>query len=686
MTIETSQRPASPLNQDPGAATNAGEAPPHARATAPRAWRAGLIDDRLHDAAREWHRSLLQPGTGTIIRLAAPAAFGAEVVVVGQSYPSLDGAPSSKLFKVATDGVLTALTDGPGNDIEPLWSPSGERIAFRTTQNRSEGHGAALIDWATGAILPCPPVGGSVEAIAWSSDGTSLLLRVADPGATLASTQGAVAAPPARSEEPGWSPSFDDGCSDPRRRLMVWDRGADSLRAVPTKLNIWEMAAAGLGHAVVVASESATEDAWYNACLWRLDLGSGEASLTWQPERQIGACSASPAGSHIAFVEGLASDRGSLAGDLMIADVQTGEVTRIDTGGADIAWTGWNGDTLYVAGIRGDDTIVQTVDVDSGKADDLAILEAMSAGPRYPAPTLVPQTGALLAVTQSVAQADRLVAVTQAGVVTLASTETAASRFASKAYGGERFQPFSWTASDGEPIDGWLHTPPGPGPFPLVMLVHGGPTARWLPKWIGDMGLGAGLSQLGIAEFYPNPRGSTGRGQAYADAILHDMGGRDALDLLEGIDALVAAGIADPDRLGVTGKSHGGFISSWLITQDRRFKAAVPIAPITDWASQRLSSNIPTFSDRFVGHPGGPLPSPILHVADVTTPVLLIAGAKDRCTPPAQAEHFHRALLLAGKPSTLLVYPEEGHGISTLPAMIDHIARILAFFRAKLLV
>lgn len=164
------------------------------------------------------------------------------------------------------------------------------------------------------------------------------------------------------------------------------------------------------------------------------------------------------------------------------------------------------------------------------------------------------------------------------------------------------------------------------------------------------------------------------------------MGGADTHDYLSGLDRLVADGVADPQRIAVMGGSYGGFMTSWLITQDQRFAAAIPVAPVTNWTSQHLTSNIPyfdtfclgsDFTDRDGNHY---LRSPILHANRVKTPTLNICGALDRCTPPGQAREFHNALRESGVPSVLVTYPQEGHGIRSFPAMIDYAARVVSWF------
>ena len=133
--------------------------------------------------------------------------------------------------------------------------------------------------------------------------------------------------------------------------------------------------------------------------------------------------------------------------------------------------------------------------------------------------------------------------------------------------------------------------PAGSGPFPLVMEIHGGPVWHWRPRFLGRAA-GHTLKLVniiaGYAVFFPNPRGSTGRGQAFIRHVLGEMGGADTHDYLSGIDYLVERGVADPTRVGVTGGSYGGFMTAWLIGQDPRFAAAVPVAPVINQVTEHL--------------------------------------------------------------------------------------------------
>ena len=198
------------------------------------------------------------------------------------------------------------------------------------------------------------------------------------------------------------------------------------------------------------------------------------------------------------------------------------------------------------------------------------------------------------------------------------------------------------------------------------------------------------LLKNGYAVFMPNPRGSTGRGQDFARGVLGDMGGADASDCLSGLDYLVEQGVADPARLGVTGGSYGGFMTSSLITQDSRFAAAIAISPVNNQVTGHLLSNIPEFHSLFLQdsytNPGGEYfrRSPTMHAAKVATPILHICGARDRCTPPEEAYQFHHALLENKCESVLLMYPEEGHAVRKWPATIDYAARVVDWFNQYL--
>ncbi|MDM7958848.1 MAG: S9 family peptidase [Synechococcus sp. WH 8007] len=233
-------------------------------------------------------------------------------------------------------------------------------------------------------------------------------------------------------------------------------------------------------------------------------------------------------------------------------------------------------------------------------------------------------------------------------------------------------QEIRWQNSeDREWIHGMLITPEmqgQPKPLPLITLIHGGPYWAWWNGWQeGYMGWGQLLASNGYAVFLPNPRGSDGGGEKYADAIVENPGGVDFKDIISGIDQLIQDGIADPKRLGIGGFSYGGFMTSWAITQTDRFKAAVAGGIISDWESMFATSDLPDFAIRTLGGTPTERPgtyrawSPLKYATQASTPTLLYQGAEDPRTPPSEATAFHQALQEAGTTTELILFEGEDH-------------------------
>lgn len=638
-------------------------------------------------------REVLQPGCGRPTNATEVAVSSDRVAFTGTLIQTLEGPPTLRICVASlATGSVQVVSLGPNLDMTPRFSPDGTRLAFRSDRSAAGNFQIYLIDLGTGMTEAAPTVNGWVEALEFSPDGTRLLAVVADHGADVSGAQGAKASKRISSEpQPAWMPSVESGGDDCRRRsAWVIDLDERSARKVsPAELNVWEACWSGNGTIAAIVSAGGSEEDWYEAYVASIDAHTGAADTLYRPRDQLGALSAAPDGKRVAFVEAVCSDRGLCAGQLQILDISTKQVQSVDTLRTDVTHTAWRNDhRLLVSGVRNLETVVVEVHAADGTVRDCWHSDQLaSLSPTYP--SAVPYGDrAFVTAVQGYREPTRIVLGADGEIRTVVSFKhVGTDRITARL---RPVQPYAWPARDGTKIHGWLMRGPGNEPAPLIMEVHGGPIWRWSPFFLGRTAYHAMLVERGYALFWPNPRGSTGRGQDFVKSVVGDMGGADMHDCLSGLDQLVADGIADPQRIGVIGGSYGGFMATWMVTQDPRFAAAVAVAPVTNWISQHLTSNIPCFDSFCLGgkyaDPGGSYysRSPVMFADRVRTPTLNICGALDRCTPAGQAREFHNALLQSGATSTLVTYPQEGHGARTFPAMIDYATRVVDWFEHHL--
>ncbi|MDF1603810.1 serine hydrolase [Nocardioides sp. YIM 152315] len=252
----------------------------------------------------------------------------------------------------------------------------------------------------------------------------------------------------------------------------------------------------------------------------------------------------------------------------------------------------------------------------------------------------------------------------------------------------------TFTISDGTEVQGWLVRDPATdverdGPLPLLLDIHGGPHNAWNAA-ADEMHLyHQALAARGWAVLLLNPRGSDGYGAAFYDGVNAGWGVHDVDDFLEPLDALVAEGLADRDRLAVTGYSYGGFMTCWLTGHDDRFKAAVAGGVVSDLTSEFGSSDDGVLMGRYElgGTPWEAAEqyaamSPITHVDEVTTPTLVLHGKDDLTCPVGQAQQWHTSLRRRGVPTELVLYPDASHVFILLgkPSQrLDYNRRVVAW-------
>jgi dipeptidyl aminopeptidase/acylaminoacyl peptidase len=250
-------------------------------------------------------------------------------------------------------------------------------------------------------------------------------------------------------------------------------------------------------------------------------------------------------------------------------------------------------------------------------------------------------------------------------------------------------QSFTFRSFDGKEVEAFLTRPISLDPnarYPLITVMHGGPHGQQGPAFDFKNQVYAGH---GYGTLMVNYRGSTGYGQAFADAIFGDQNGGEAKDVLMGLEsALRRNSWIDPARLGAEGGSYGGQLSNWLITQTDRFAVVIPIASI----SNLISFNYMSYYHDYLAVEFGAFPhqenlmdklwerSPLRYVNRVRTPVMLVHGENDNDVPIAEAEQYFIALKDVGVETIMVRYPREGHGIRELGHTIDLLERSMKWY------
>jgi dipeptidyl aminopeptidase/acylaminoacyl peptidase len=230
-----------------------------------------------------------------------------------------------------------------------------------------------------------------------------------------------------------------------------------------------------------------------------------------------------------------------------------------------------------------------------------------------------------------------------------------------------------YTSKDGLRIQGWIVKPPAFDPakkYPLMLEIHGGPHSMYNTAWSFAR---QDHAANGYVVLYTNPRGSTGYGSAFGNAIKNAYPGKDFDDLMAGVDLVLGKGYVDDKRLYVFGCSGGGVLTSWIVGHTNRFAAASANCPVTNWMSFVGQTDSPgwynNFEKPFWEDPSEHLRrSPIMHVGKVTTPTLLMTGVQDLRTPMPQTEEFYSALKIRGIPTAMVRFNNEWHGTSSTPS------------------
>ena len=518
---------------------------------------------------------------------------------------------------------------------------------------------------------------GSVEQLELDPVGRRLLALVAEPG-----SDGASVSAGRRLLERGGDPDLDGGFVG-SRSLVVIDR--DRGRAEPLLRHsgsFWEIAASPDGSVIAVYSAVSGEDGWYTSVIARVRQGS-TVDVLYRPTWQVASPAVDDSTGRIAFVEAWASDRGLVAGEVVVLGPDGQVEARLDDLGVDVTSVAFARDGRVLFAGWQDLSVAWGSWSPAGRKVHVEPYGVTSA-PWRPGLAFAPDASTAVACRSSETLAPEVAILEQ----------------------GERWRPWcrlsshpeteldvvegSWEGPGGREIHGILLSPRRSAPAALVVAIHGGPTIAWHHGF--DLAHANELVSEGFAVVLPNPRGSAGRGAEFARANHGDPGGAELDDVIAGAAWARRHLAASEMSWAVMGGSYGGYLSALCAVTQPLVGAAVVSAGMSDWVSCRLTCNNPTFYDVMLG---GPISvqqssdlarkrSPIYRLGARAAPTLILHGAADTCVPVSQALELFGALRSSGSTVEMAIYPREGHQQSERDHAIDSWSRSLRFLRRHL--
>ncbi|MCH8222471.1 MAG: S9 family peptidase [Chloroflexi bacterium] len=603
-----------------------------------------------------------------------------------ESGPARTKLPATDIYAISdAASEPIRLTRSPRSGTTPRWSPDGLYLAFYSDREEDGQRQVYLLPANGGEATQLTSVRGtlpsprSLNPLKWFSDGKSLAFQMID----------ALSEDESEAREAGRDAiEFETG----HQFTRIWRVGVDGGEPEcisPDNMQVWEFAISPDGNRIAaVVSEMPYEWDWYRCRLAIFDIGSSHAVTVVDTPRQVAKPVWSPDGSLIAYLTSNWSDRGSDSGDVMVVSPDGGESRNL-TEGSDSSFDSiqWPGEFLIsTANIAGGSGIA-ILNADGGRPEWLWRSESWLKG------MTINTTGdAGAVITDPDGPSEVYTGRVSGSSLELRRRTSLHPGFDEITVG--KMSAIRWTAPDGQEIGGYLVVPQdsdADAPLPTVALIHGGPASAVRGGLDDGRRWAHLLAANGFAVYLPNYRGSTGRGLAWTESNIGDMGGADFADMMAGLDALIEQGIADPSRLGITGWSYGGFTTAWAVTQTDRFKAAIMGAGISDWRSFHGRSYLHSWD---VIHYGGSDPydpespharfSPINYIRNVKTPTLILHGEEDWDVPVEQSYQFYRALKDLGVETELVVYPREPHGPVEYEHLIDIGDRLVNWFKAKL--
>jgi dipeptidyl aminopeptidase/acylaminoacyl peptidase len=577
---------------------------------------------------------------------------------------------------------------------DPQWSPDSRALLYQGDCGK-DGQVDLFVTTLKGQPQQITHLKGFAEHPAWSPDSQRIgFLYV--PGATRPAGALAAMKPP--------SGVIGVEGLEIQRVAAVNARGGEVALLTPDKMHVYEFDWSPDSQKLAyVAAPPPGENNWWVAQLYTSPATpNAQPTSIVDPQKDPGALHGlqmavprwSPDGSRIAFIGGLMSDQGATGGDVYLVPSAGGPAVNVTPQvSVTSVWPHWMDDhALLVSEVSGGNSRISTYTLSESGSPALTSGRVLLATPAgisdgREAMSLSIAKNGTFAVASSSFEKPPEIYVGELKPDAQLTQVTHVNDAIKPAWG--KSESIEWT-NDGFHIQGWLMLPAHFDPakkYPLIVMVHGGPSSAVLPRWPGAGFGGAPMSAMDYFVLEPNPRGSYGQGEKFTMANRKDFGYGDLRDILAGVDAVEKKyPSVDDSRLGLTGWSYGGFMTMFGVTQTHRFHAAVAGAGIANWQSYYGENSIDQWMLPFFGASVYEDPavyaksSAIDFIRKVKTPTLVVVGDRDGECPAPQSFEFWHALKDEGVPTELVVYPNEGHGFRNPEHRIDVLERALNWF------
>ncbi len=612
------------------------------------------------------------------------SADGRNVAFVVQPVGKREKHDLSAIWLSRDGKPATQFTSGLAGDSSPVFSPDSTQLAFVSDRHERDQQRVYVMPLSGGEAVRVGTVEGELSNLQWSSDGGYLGILVTDPETEAEK----------KAKEDRNDPILEERALKYNRLFVIEVASGKTRQLTFGKRSVMEFAFSLDGQRVAVSTSHRTDvEGEFQDC--ELGIIPVTGGRTQKIATTLGVT------SHLMFVdtangEQIAARFNGFTTDpvdsIWLFPVEPGEGRELLTDDHG------NVEAIYPVpgrpdhiGLRIVETVhgnAMTVDANTGNrtyslSEGWQNRGTVVSGPAYSA------DGNSVAFVWSDSVMPEEVFVSTHGAEPVRVTTF------SKAFDGRlnRSELVEWE-SDEWTIQGHLIYPHGYEEgkrYPLLIEAHGGPSWQWEDHCFLDWHDWAQfMASRGFAVLAPNPRGSTGRGEAFQKALQNDVGGGEVRDLITGAQAMVDRGIADPDRLGIGGWSWGGYLTATTITKTTMFKAAMMGAGLSNLYSDHGTDDIP--SANLLYFPGEPYHhsdmywdgSALKRIADCVTPTLIIHGDADDRVHPLQGKEMYRALTRLGVDTEFVRYPRQGHNIKERNYQIDLLNRLAAWFEKYL--